>query len=137
MAGQTLLHSVLKNVLALSWLCYSSIPYGFMKSFCAILIAVLIVHLQCSGSCFSEAFASHSTSAASDPPCPGHANNPSDSSPQKPDETNSPCSQGQVIESKAGVSGKHLVQLTAVLPAIISIPFLNQPFAHELTLENA
>jgi hypothetical protein len=41
-----------------------------------------------------------------------------------------------VIESKASVSGKHLLQLTAILPAIISVPLLNHPFAHELTPEN-
>src|SRR5437868_6911892 len=107
-----------------------------MKNLCAILIAVLIVHLHCSGSCFSEAFGSHTTSATSDPPCHGQAHNPTDSSPQKPDEINTPCSQGQVVESKAGVSGKYLLQLTAVLPAIISVPLLNQPFTHELTPEN-
>src|SRR5207237_7326383 len=82
------------------------------------------------------AFAAHTTTAASEPPCHRQAHNPSDSSPQKPDETNRPCSQGQVIQSRAGVSGKYLLQLAAVLPAIIPVPLLNQPFAHELTPEN-
>jgi hypothetical protein len=91
------------------------------KTSCAVLVAVLIVHLLCSGSCASEAFAGSAAPPTPEPPCHGHEQKPSPSAPQS-HEGGGPCSQGQIVASKPGAIGTCVLQLDAavLLPAISS-----------------
>src|SRR5437764_783220 len=100
---------------------YSLLPrHDSLKTLCAVLMILLVAHLQCSGSCLSESFKSHVIPDSDKPPCHQHEDTPSNPSPQKSHETDSPCSQGQVIESKGGLIAKHVLLFNAVLPVVIS-----------------
>jgi hypothetical protein len=96
-----------------------------MKILCSLLITVLVMHLECGGSCFAESFGAkaHAAATNTEPPCHKAAEKPSNS-PQPSDAHNSVCSQGPLIESKLSVGGKPLLQSTAVLPALT---FVLQP----------
>ena len=110
---------------------------SFMKTLCALLIGVLVLHLQCDGSCLAESFSStvDATPAGMEPPCHKPADVPSDI-PQPSHEGNSACSQGPLIESKVSASGKTALQLAAVLPATVGVIALNDPFVPGFTPEN-
>ena len=99
----------------------SSVPGSdLMKSVGAVLIAVLILHLQCAGSCLAESLGSTALAppATEQPPCHKHAETPSDKS-QPSHDRNELCTQGPVI------AGKVVFQSVAVLPAVS--PNLLQP----------
>lgn len=99
-----------------------------MKSICSILIAlVMLMHLQCGASCLSESLGStaQATPVSTEPACHQRANFPSNSS-HAPHETNTPCSQGPVVEAKIMLSGKWVQHLIAVLPPAAPILSLDQ-----------
>jgi len=84
-----------------------------MKILCAILIAIVVVHLQCGGSCLGE---SSKIPVSTDPPCHQHSNTPKDS--DQPHESNNRCGQGSLIEAKAAGFGRHVLQPIAfIVPA--------------------
>jgi hypothetical protein len=96
-----------------------------MKILCSLLIAVLVGHLECGGSCLAESFGvkPHATTVNMEPPCHKAAEMPS-KSPQPSDEHSGVCSQGPLIASKLSIGGKPLLQSIAVLPALT---FILQP----------
>src|SRR5262249_11665095 len=88
-----------------------------MKTLIAILIAVLVIHMQCRVSCLA-----HTTSTTDEPPCHKHPEAPANSVPPT-HETNSSCSQGLVSALQVTMAGKHLVlPLAAVLPVVVRVP---------------
>src|SRR5262245_42790155 len=105
-----------------------------MKSWSAILIAVLILHLQCSGSCASESVKSKPAPAAAEAPCHQHSGD-SSKSPKAPRENNSPCNQGQAIESRTSVAGKSMLPIDAVMPAPVVVTILSEASASKTAEE--
>src|SRR5437867_2424767 len=87
-----------------------------MKTLSFMLAAVMIMHLQCGGSCLSESL------QAAQPPCHQHGSAPS-KTPQVPHDANSPCTQGPLIES----------QFMAVLPVTIQTITLIEPISRTFT----
>ena len=110
------------------------------KSLCAVLIAVLAMHLQCGASCLagSVGLMEHATPVSPvsiDPPCHKHAEVPANSQPLH--EANSPCGQGTIIEGKITAAGRYVLpQSNVVLPATTPVITLNDPFVLRLTPEN-
>src|SRR3989442_12535227 len=99
-----------------------------MKNVCSILITVVILtHLQCGASCLSESLANiaQTTPVSAEPPCHQHAKVPANS-PHAPHETNTPCTQGPVLEAKIMLSGKWVQQAAAILPPAVPIVSLDQ-----------
>ncbi len=80
-----------------------------MKALSSCLILVLLVHLQCAGSCLAE-----SSAPKTAPACPQHAKTPSNG--HQPNESNGPCTQGPQLESKLS-TGKVVFDLDALFPA--------------------
>ncbi len=93
-----------------------------MKAFSSALIFVVLLHLQCGGSCIVEAFGRevHATTTETHPPCHQDRDGPADNQHPSHDVT-SPCTQGQLIESKTYNAGKVLLEVDGVLPAIFTI----------------
>ena len=108
-----------------------------MKTVCSILITVLILHLQCNGSCLAESLNSmtHAAAAASEPPCHKHSDLPTQN-PQAPHEDANTCSQGPVVESKTTVSAKDVLPLTAALPMAVPAIALAQQSVPRIIAEN-
>jgi hypothetical protein len=86
----------------------ANLPFGHMKFLSGSLILLLLLHLQCGGSCRKPA-------TKTPPPCHKQENSPP-SQPQSSHEADGPCNQGQLIESKTFHSGKVALELAAVLP---------------------
>src|SRR5215467_5895678 len=99
-------------------LCYSRLIT--MKMFSALLVGVLLLHLQCGGSCLFSSFGRQVDvpSTSSEPPCHKHAEIPSKGqSPSR--DGSSPCNQGPVADSKLSSGGKITLQMPAMLPATV------------------
>src|SRR6516162_4758052 len=90
-----------------------------MKFLPKFLVLVMLIHLQCGGSCLVEAFGgpAHSAAASEEPSCHHHQDAPADDNPQPSHDANAPCSRGQLIESKTYDFGKVVLQMAAILPA--------------------
>ena len=120
-----------QGYLSLVLSCVSERP---MKNFCSILIAVVILtHFHCSASCLTESLVNAAqTPVTTEPPCHQHTNVPMNHS-HAPDETNTPCSQGPLLEAKILFSGKWVQPLMAVLPLaapVLSLdPSTNRTFS--------
>ena len=107
-----------------------------MTRFLGVFLAfVLLVHLQCGGSCLIQLLGAKAQTAApaAEPPCHQHGQMPSKGG-QPSHETNSPCSQDVLIQSKTLV--KKIVLNVAVLsqPAIVSLrsdDFIIREFTHD------
>ena len=93
-----------------------------------LLIAALVVHLQCGGSCLAETLNSQTAGASSsvEPPCHEHQQ-PTDSPQQNHDRFNS-CSQGPLIEAKGGASGKGMLNVAAISPLFSLRVNIREPF---------
>src|SRR2546429_5575187 len=91
-----------------------------MKMFSALLVGVLLLHLQCGGSCLFSSFERKIDvpSTSSEPPCHKHAEIPSKGQAPSRD-GNSPCNQGPVADSKLSSGGKITLPMPAMLPATI------------------
>jgi hypothetical protein len=72
-----------------------------MKAVCAILITILVVHVQCGASCLVDSFRASggNTPVSVEPPCHQHGDAP-DQSSHPSHEKNNPCGQGTLIEAK-------------------------------------
>src|SRR5262249_16143240 len=92
---------------------------GRMKLLPKFLILVMLVHLQCGGSCLVEAFGGPVPSAAAnkEPSCHHQQDAPADDKQQPSHDANAPCSLGQLIEAKTYNFGKVVLQTAAILPA--------------------
>src|SRR6266566_3622712 len=99
-------------------LCYSRLI--IMKMFPALLVAVLLLHLQCGGSCLFGSFERKIDvpSTSSEPPCHEHAQIPSKGQAPSHD-GNGPCNQGPITGSKLSSGGKVSLQVAAILPATV------------------
>src|SRR5215831_419618 len=103
-----------------------------MKAASTILIAVLALHLQCSGSCLADSLRAFDNQ----PPCHKHANLPSKDH-QPSHETNNPCDQGSILQSKVQISIRSAdLQLTAVLPTLPAIVPLHTIFFGKINPQN-
>jgi hypothetical protein len=93
-----------------------------MKFLSGSLILLLFLHLQCGGSCLIEAFGGsiHEAATSTQPPCHKQGNPPS--SDQQPlHDADSPCNQGQLIESRTHNSGKVVLEFAGVLPPTLTL----------------
>ena len=99
-------------------LCYSRLI--IMKMFSALLVGVLLLHLQCGGSCLFSSFGRNvdGPATSSEPPCHKQAETPS-KAPAPSRDGNSPCNQGPVADSKSSSGGKITLQMPAMLPATV------------------
>jgi len=99
-------------------LCYSRLI--IMKMFSALLVGVLLLHLQCGGSCLFGSFEGKidTPSTSPEPPCHKHAEIPSKGQAPSRD-GNSPCNQGPVADSKLSSGGKVTLQMPLMLPATV------------------
>jgi hypothetical protein len=90
-----------------------------MKLLPKFLVAVMLVHLQCGGSCLVEAFGApaHPAAANEEPSCHHQQDAPADDNQQPSHDANAPCSRGQLIEGKTYNFGKVVLQTAAILPA--------------------
>jgi hypothetical protein len=90
-----------------------------MKSLCSVLITVvLLMHLQCGAFCLAGSLGNgpQSTPVSTEPPCHQHTPAPT-SSPQAPHESNTPCTQGPVLDAKLLLCGKSArEQVTGAVP---------------------
>ena len=93
-----------------------------MKMLAALLVGVLLLHLQCGGSCLSSSFERKvdEPSTSSEPPCHKHTEVPSKSQAPSRD-GHSPCNQGPVADSKLSSGGKVTLQVPAMLPATVGL----------------
>src|SRR2546427_12981760 len=89
-----------------------------MKMFSALLVGVLLLHLQCGGSCLFGSFEGKidTPSTSPEPPCHKHAEIPSKGQ-APPRDGNSPCNQGPVAASKLWSAGKGTLQMPLILSA--------------------
>src|SRR2546422_2768941 len=109
-----------------------------MKSVCSILITfVMLTHLQCGAYCLSESLGNtaQTTPVSAEPPCHQHAKVPANSS-HAPHETNTPCTQGPVLEAKIMLSGKWVQHVVAVLAPAVPVVSLDQPIDRTLPTYN-
>src|SRR5215467_15056762 len=84
----------------------------YMRMFSALLVGVLLLHVQCGGSCLLSAFGTKAdvSPTSSEPPCHKHQETPTkDQAPSH--DSNSPCDQGPVTDSKLSSGGKVISQL--------------------------
>jgi hypothetical protein len=91
-----------------------------MKILSGLVIAALLLHLQCGSFCLQNSFnlKIEAASTSPEPPCHKHAENPSKGqSPAR--DGNGPCSSGSAAESKLSTGGKVAFQFTAILPVEI------------------
>jgi len=89
-----------------------------MKALSAFLIAVLTMHLVCGAQCMVP--------VKVEKPCHEQADTPT--TPQ-PDESNSRCNQGSVIEARTTPQGKHvLLSVFAVIPVMAPAVSLERSF---------
>jgi hypothetical protein len=87
-----------------------------MKSFCGLIAVLLVLHLQCGGSCLVESFATpQAASTAGQPPCHHQGGVPS-KSPAPSRQTSGPCSQTSIVELKAATSKAVVLEFVAALP---------------------
>jgi len=89
-----------------------------MKILSGVLVAVLVLHLQCGGSCLlnSAGPAPAVTSTTSpEPPCHQHSGTPSGDQTPKP-HSNGPCDQGPLTQSTLSAAAKTGFSVAAVLP---------------------
>jgi len=109
-----------------------------MKNVCSILIAVvMLTHLQCGAYCLSESLGNTVQTAPvpAEPPCHQHAKVPANS-PHAPHETNTPCTQGPVLEAKIMLSGKWVQHAATILPPAVPVVSLDQPIDRTLPTYN-
>src|SRR6266581_9601176 len=109
-----------------------------MKNVCSILVTVvMLTHLQCGASCLSESLGNtaQTTPVSAEPPCHQHAKVPANS-PHAPHETNTPCTQGPVLEAKIMLSWKCVQHAAAVLPPAVPVVSLDQPIDRTLPTYN-
>ena len=90
-----------------------------MKMLSALLVGVLLLHLQCGGSCLFSSFGRHVDvpATSSELPCHKHAETPS-KAPVPSRDGNSPCNQGPVADSKLSSGVKVTLQMPAI-PATV------------------
>ena len=90
-----------------------------MKTLCAIVTVVLVMHLQCGGLCLADSL----RAPAKEQPCHQHSNAPSDER-HNSDDTRSRCGDGSVIEAKIAFAAKHMltVMVAAVPVVTIAVP---------------
>jgi len=95
-----------------------------MKTITAVLIAVLVIHMQCRISCLAQQPGSTdvpTTNTGAEPPCHQHPDAPPKPAPPS-HETDSSCSQGLVSALQVTVTGKNLLlPLAAVLPVVVTV----------------
>src|SRR5262245_31250256 len=104
-----------------------------MKALGTVLIGIIALHLQCSGSCLAESLRSFDNQ----PPCHKHANLPSSDHRSSP-ETNNPCDQGTILQSKVRISSRSAIpQLMAVVPLLPHLVVLHIPFFDKFDPHNA
>ena len=86
-----------------------------MKTLCSSLILLLLLHLQCGGSCLAESLGlpGRTAPASTEPPCHQHGQTPVNDQ-QPPHQADSICSQGPLIQSKLSI-GKVVLHLDATL----------------------
>jgi len=95
-----------------------------MRALVTVLIAIITLHLQCSGSCLAESLHTFDNQ----PPCHKHTNLPS-SDHRSSHETNNPCDQGTILEAKVRIFSRSAIpQVTAVLPVLAHVVVLYIPF---------
>ena len=95
-----------------------------MKVLCGLVIATLVLHLQCGGSCLTDSSGekAQAASMSTEPPCHSHTEVPAKGRPPA-HEGNSLCNQAPLTESKVSAGGKVALQFAAILPATIeSLP---------------
>jgi hypothetical protein len=95
-----------------------------VKTLCGLLITVLLLHLQCGGSCLLDSFGTKAnmTSTSSEPPCHQHSETPlKDQAPTH--DGNSLC-QGPITASKLSNGMKVTLVAAAVAPVAIETPAL-------------
>src|SRR5262245_34012383 len=100
-----------------------------MKTLSTMLILLLLLHLQCGGSCLAESL-DRAMQGATDaqPPCHQHGQTPTNQPQQSSHHVEGTCAQGPVIEAKLGI-GKAVLQLGAILPDAIAA---SQPIDFEM-----
>jgi hypothetical protein len=90
-----------------------------MKILSGLLVAVLILHLQCGGSCLlnssSRGAAALAAISVPEPPCHQHAELPSRNQTPKHD-SNNPCDHGPLAQSTLSAAAKAGVNAVGVLP---------------------
>jgi hypothetical protein len=108
-----------------------------MKYVCMLLIAVLVVHLQCGGSCLAEMLSSQAdvSKGSAEPPCHQHQQQSSDV-PQPRHDTVSSCSQGPIIDAKATASGKCALDVAAISPIVSRPPSFTAPVGPQPVVNN-
>src|SRR5262249_5182290 len=91
-----------------------------MKTLPTMLILLLLLHLQCGGSCLAESL-DRATQGATDaqPPCHQHGQTPTNKPQQSSHHVEGTCAQAPVIEAKLDI-GKAVLQLGAILPDVIT-----------------
>ncbi len=103
-------------------LCYPRLVPD-MKTVAAVLIAVLVLHIQCGGSCLLNSSGQAATSVSTsspEPPCHGHAEMPSSDKTPKHD-SNGPCDQGPITQSTLSSAAKIGFHSVGVLPSGIEM----------------
>src|SRR5262249_67892 len=105
-----------------------------MKVLSGSLILLLLLHLQCGGSCLIEAFggAIHEAPTNTQPPC-HQQGNPPPTDRQSSHHTESRCNQGKLIESRTYNSGKIGPEFAAVLPPTITVMMASEPGFQKMT----
>src|SRR5262249_3229890 len=106
-----------------------------MKAVCAILITILVVHVQCGASCLVDSFGALARSApvTAEPPCHQHSDAP-DQSSHPLHEKNNPCGQGTLLEVKAT---DPLPDIDIALPAIAALTQFHDSSLPAVTLEHS
>src|SRR5262245_59236533 len=100
-----------------------------MKTLCGVLICLLLLHLQCGGSCLTESL-DHGNFAAprsEEPPCHQHSQSPTNN-PQPSRHAEGTCTQGPLISAKLSF-GKVVLESHATLPDTLGT---SQPSDFEL-----
>jgi hypothetical protein len=95
-----------------------------MKTVCAIVSVVLVMHLQCGGLCLADSL----KSSAKEQPCHQHSNALSKERPHS-DDTRSRCGEGSVIAAKIAFPAKHMLTvMAAVVPVLTRFVSSNETY---------
>jgi hypothetical protein len=90
-----------------------------MKIVSGVLVAVLLLHVQCGGACLLNSSGRAAVTLAStgspEPPCHRHADTPSRDHTPKHD-SNGPCDQGPLTQSTVSAAAKTGLNVAGVLP---------------------
>ena len=79
-----------------------------MKIVCALLVVVLLVHLECIGSCLAE---------SAQPPCHQH---------QSQHDANSSCSDKPLVDANSAAAGKCTLELADMLSVLAGAQTFNE-----------